>query len=148
MKGRQRHAAVDTLGLLLVAAVHGAGVSDSRGVRLVLIRLAALLIPFKAIVVDGGYKQGCLDWARGMFGFVLTVVKRTEAGFKVLPKRWIVERFFAWLSCARRHAKDSHPNPNFSQAAIYASAVRNEPWQAGVKVKSLQALILQPQLGV
>lgn len=124
MKGRKRHVAVDTLGLLLVAAVHGAGVSDSRGVRLVLIRLAALLITFKAIFVDGGYKQGCLDWARDMFGFILTVVKRTDAGFKVLPKRWIVERFFAWLNFDRLHAKDYHHNPSFSEAAIYASAVR------------------------
>lgn len=124
MKGRKRHVAVDTLGLLRVAAVHGAGVSDSRGVRLVLIRLAALLITFKVIFVDGGYQQGCLDWARDMFGFILTGVKRTDAGFKGLPKRWIVERFFAWLNFDRLHAKDYHHNPSFSEAAIYASAVR------------------------
>jgi transposase len=127
MKGRKQHIATDTQGFLLAAVVHSAGISDTRGVRLLLIRLAALFTTLLTIFVDGGYKQGCLDWAKAMFGWFMHVVKRTDAavkGFSVLPKRWIVERTLAWLSFDRIHNRDYHHNPSASEAAIYASSVK------------------------
>src|SRR5689334_2968669 len=61
-KGRKRHLAVDTQGWPLAVAVHSAGISDTRGARLVLIRLFLVLPHLLKILVDGGYKQGLLDW--------------------------------------------------------------------------------------
>jgi putative transposase len=123
MKGRKQHIAVDTLGFLLAAVVHSAGISDTRGVRLLLIRLS-MMFTLAKIFVDGGYKQGCIDWAKAMFGVVLEVVKRTDTAFKIMPKRWIIERTFAWLSFDRIHNRDCHHNPKSSEAAIYASSVK------------------------
>lgn len=118
VKGRKQHIAVDTLGLLLVVAVHAAHISDTRGIRLLLIRLAAILPNLLKIFVDGGDKTGCLTWAKAMFGYCLEVVKRTDTGFKILPKRWIVERTFAWLSFHRRLNRDYEHNPKSSEANI------------------------------
>ena len=124
MKGRKHHIATDTQGFLLAAVVHSAGISDTRGVHLLLIRLSTWFTTLLKIFVDGGYKQGCIDWAKAMFGFVLEVVKRTDTGFKILPKRWIVERTFAWISFDRLHNRDYHHNPKSAEAAIYASSVK------------------------
>jgi transposase len=124
VKGRKRHIAVDTLGLLLVAFVHSAGLSDSRGVHLLLIRLQAVIKTIKLIWIDGGYQAGCIKWAKAMFGYVLEVVPKQGKGFQVLKKRWIVERSFAWLCIYRIHAKDYHHNPKSSEAAVYATNVR------------------------
>jgi putative transposase len=59
------------------------------------------------IFVDGGYTGTFIDWAKEMFGYRVKVVQRgDQKGFKVLPKRWIVERTFAWLNWSRRLSKD------------------------------------------
>ena len=109
---------MDTLGLLLAVVVHAAHISDTRGVRLVLLRLWRQFPDIQKIWVDGGYKKGCIEWARGMFGYLLEVVKRTDKGFEVLPKRWIVERTFAWLSFHRRLNRDYEHNPESSETNI------------------------------
>lgn len=77
-KGRKRHIAVDVMGNVLAVAVHSAGISESRGAHLVLIRLFVALPHLLKILVDGGYKQGVIDWGKSMFGYVLEVVKRPE----------------------------------------------------------------------
>lgn len=124
VKGRKRHIAVDTLGFLLCVVVHAASISDSRGARLLLLRLHGRFAGFAKIFVDGGYKKGCIDWAAAMFGWPLEVVKRLGDGFQVLPKRWIVERTFAWIVNDRLHARDYHHNPKHAEAAIYATSTR------------------------
>ena len=118
VKGRKQHIAVDTLGLLLGVRVHSAGLSDTAGVQLLLAILAPFFPNLLKIFVDGGYKQGCIDWALTTFGYILEVVKRTDTGFKILPKRWIVERTFAWLSFHRRLNRDYEHNPESSEANI------------------------------
>ena len=68
-----------------------------------LIRPFLVLPHLLKILVDGGYKQGVIDWGKAMFGYVIEVVKRSEPhAFKVLPKRWIVERTFGWFNWYRR----------------------------------------------
>ena len=126
VKGRKRHIAVDTLGLLLCVVVHAASISDSRGVHLLLLRMHRQFAGLLKIFVDGGYKQGCITWAKAMFGWPLEVVKQLgdRTGFQVLPKRWIVERTFAWFGTYRLHAKDYHHNPKHAEAAIYATSTR------------------------
>jgi len=108
IKGRKRHILVDTLGLLLNVVVHPADVQDRDG-AFHLLRRARRLFPFiECIFADGGYagrKMAMTVWRTGAWR--LQVVKRTDAaGFEVLPKRWIVERTFAWISRNRRLARD------------------------------------------
>ncbi len=66
------------MGNLLAVAVHSAGISESRGAHLVLIRLFLVLPNLLKILVDRGYKQGVIDWSKAMFGYLLEVVKRPE----------------------------------------------------------------------
>ena len=107
IKGGKWHILVDTLGLLLNVVVHPADVQDRDG-AFQLLRRARRLFPFiKRIFADGGYagkKMACV-WRTG--AWKIQIVKRSDAaGFEVLPKRWIVERTFAWISRNRRLARD------------------------------------------
>lgn len=89
-----------------------------------LIRLFILLPHLLKIFVDGGYKQGVIDWAKAMFGFLLEVVKRPNLPrFVVLPKRWIVERIFAWISRCRRNSKDHERTTETSETMIYITMI-------------------------
>ena len=74
----------------------------------------------KPIWADGGYAGKLLDWAKAAGGWVLEIVKRTDdlAGFVVLPRRWIVERTFAWLNRYRRLSKDYETLPENSETLI------------------------------
>ena len=108
VKGRKRHILVDTLGLLLNVVVHPADVQDRDG-AFHLLRRARRLFPFiEHIFADGGYagrKMALTVWRTGAWR--LQIVRRSDvAGFEVLPKRWIVERTFAWISRNRRLARD------------------------------------------
>ena len=107
IKGRKRHIAVDTEGNLLAVIVHAAGIQDRVAARAVLMRLFCRFDTITKVFVDGGYTGKLIGWAKEMFGYDLEVVKRNELHtFKVLPKRWIVERTFAWLNWSRRLSKD------------------------------------------
>lgn len=111
------------MGWPVAVAVHSAGISESRGAHLVLIRLFLILPCLRKILVDGGYKHGVIDWGKAMFGYILEVVKRPEPNiFKVLPKRWIVERTFGWFNWQRRLSKDYEHNPKTSEAMIHLAA--------------------------
>ena len=108
VKGKKRHILVDTLGLLLSVVVHPADVQDRDG-AIPLLRAARRLFPFvEVIFADGGYRGEATrrPWP-GTGRWQLEIVSRGDAeGFVPLPKRWIVERTFAWLGRCRRLAKD------------------------------------------
>jgi len=71
---------------------------------------------------DGGYMGELIEWGRIQFQWTLEIVKRTEEHtFKVLPKRWIVERTFAWISFHRRLSKDYERLPGSGMAFIHDS---------------------------
>ena len=107
IKGRKRHIAVDTEGNLLAVVVHSAGIQDRVAARAVLMRLFCRLDSITTVFVDGGYTGKLIGWAKEMFGYKVEVVKRNELHtFQVQPKRWIVERTFAWISRNRRLARD------------------------------------------
>jgi transposase len=92
---------------LLAVIVHSAGIQDRVSARAVLMRLFCLFGTIRTVFVDGGYTGTLIDWAKQMFGYTVEVVKRTDQHqFKVLPKRWIVERTIGWLNRCRRLAKD------------------------------------------
>jgi len=126
VKGRKRHLLVDTLGLVLNAVVTTADVQDRDGCRLLLRRLSGNAKKLRKIWVDGGYRGLLIDWVAVHFKFVLTVVLRSDKckEFRVLPKRWVVERTFAWLSHHRRLSKDYEVFPQTSETLIYLAMTR------------------------
>jgi len=118
VSGRKRHIVVDTLGLLLCVVVHVASLQDRDGARLVLEKLKSLFPALKVVFADGGYTGKLLQWVEQLKAFVLRIVKRTDKGFKILPKRWIVERTFGWFGKYRRLSKDYERLTENSEAAI------------------------------
>jgi putative transposase len=87
--------------------VHSAGIQDRVAARAVLMRLFCGFDSITTVFADGGYTGRLIDWAKDMFGYSVEIVKRNEQHlFQVLPKRWIVERTFAWLNWSRRLSKD------------------------------------------
>lgn len=122
--GRKRHILVDTLGLIHGLIVHAANISERNGFKLLLDRVKNKLILLIKILVDAGYQgQNMIDWVRdNCNGWILEVVKRTELHiFKVLPKRWIVERTFGWFNHYRRLSKDYEFSCDTAEAMIYIS---------------------------
>ena len=111
---------VDTLGLLLAVAVHAADVQDRGGAKLVLAKLVGRFPRLALIWADGGYGGKLLIWALVVGGWVVEVVKKPTGAtaFAVLPKRWIVERTFAWLGRSRRLSKDYEGLTETSEAVI------------------------------
>ena len=95
---------MDTLGLILAVVVHAADVQDRDGAKLVLDRVKHLLPRLRLIWADGGYAGQLVDWVQQMCGWALEIVRRRRdvKGFQVLPRRWVVERTFAWLGRYRR----------------------------------------------
>jgi len=88
----------------------------------VLTRLFCRFDTIAKVFVDGGYTGTLIEWAEQMFGYQLEVVKRNEPHkFKVLPKRWIVERTFAWLNWPRRLSKDYELCHTSSETMIYVA---------------------------
>lgn len=107
--GRKRHIAVDTLGLLLAVVIHSADWQDQDGAVWVINKLSEKFRRLRVIFGDSAYGRNNLPhWVRDAFGWVLQTVLRPVGvkGFIVLPKRWIVERTFAWLARYRRNSKD------------------------------------------
>ena len=90
------------------------------GARAVLTRLFGRFDTIVKVFVDGGYTGTLIDWAKQMFGYDVEVVKRNELHrFKVLPKRWIVERTLAWLNWSRRLSKDYELLHTTSEAMMW-----------------------------
>jgi putative transposase len=124
--GRKRHIVVDTLGLILAVVVHGAYWQDQLGACLVLTHLPEKFRRLKVIFADSAYaRDGLVETVKETFRWILQPVLRPVGikGFVVLPKRWIVERTFAWLSRCRRHSKDYERNPETSEAMILITMI-------------------------
>jgi putative transposase len=127
VKGRKRHILVDTLGLLLSVVVHPANIQDRDGAYEVL-RQARRLFPFiERIFADGGYRGEKMALVVARTGsWKLEIVKRSDVanGFEVLPKRWIVERTFAWISRCRRLTRDFERYARTTIAFIRLAMIR------------------------
>lgn len=121
IKGRKRHILVDTLGLLMTVIVHSAGIQDRDGGLLVLDKMRGLFSRLKIIWADGGYRGLLVEIAKHCFGRKIDIVLRNDdgKGFKVVRKRWIVERTFGWLLNYRRHSKDYERLTKTSESMIY-----------------------------
>jgi putative transposase len=131
VKGRKRHLAVDTLGLLLAVVVTSAGLQDDAWAAFgrLLARLRSLRPRrLRTIFADGMYEGSACIWAWAL-GWTMRIVKRgdgrapTPRGFEPLPKRWVVERTFAWLGRYRRLSKDYEYLPRNSETMIYLAMI-------------------------
>ncbi len=127
VKGRKRHLLVDVMGLVLVVLVHKASIQERAGAKSLLERAKNKGFQRLALIwADGGYSgQPMIDWVWKLAGWIFEVVKRSDdaKGFVVLPRRWVVERTFAWLGRYRRLSKDYEQLPQTSEAMIYAAMV-------------------------
>ena len=126
IKGRKRHVLVDTMGLLLMAVVHPANIQDRDGAKLLLERAKNCWPRLQLIWADGGYAGKLVGWVKSVCGWVLEIVKRTDdvKGFKLLPRRWVVERTFGWIGRHRRLSKDYEGRSETSEAMIYWAMTR------------------------
>jgi len=126
--GRKRHILVDTLGLVILAKVHPANIQDRDGAKLLLEPLQQKFGWVKKIWADSGYSGKLKGWVSDLKRHRkvdLEIVKRNEVKcFKVLPKRWIVERTFAWISANRRMTKDYETLPENSEAMLKIAMFR------------------------
>jgi putative transposase len=154
VEGRKRHLLVDTEGLVLKAKVHSAKVPDQDGLRLLLESARTRLSRMKHLWVDAGYQGRGRRWAEEVLGLSVEVVRKPQKpipeklakvwaeewakegkevdwqrlmpprGFQVLPRRWVVERTFAWISHNRRMAKDYERLCATGEAFVYAAMTR------------------------
>jgi transposase len=123
VNGRKRHIAVDTCGLLLVVLVTIASIQDRDGGLRLLTLLRERFSTISLVWADGGYAGRLVELAKRVLKFTVEVVKRTDdvKGFKVVPRRWVVERTFAWLFTSRRLVHDYERRQDSHEAMIYLS---------------------------
>ena len=127
IKGRKRHIVVDTIGYLIIVLVHAANIYDGRAAPEVLTSLFSVVDTIKRIWADSAYRgKELIQWVKGKFDCVLEVVekKTTGQGFQVLPRRWVVERTFAWLGRSRRLSKDYERKTTSSEGQVYLASSR------------------------
>ena len=127
IKGRKRHVLTDTNGLLVAAVVHQADIQDRDGAPLVLASARYLYPWLRHVFADGAYSGAKLDTALEKIGrWTIEIIKRSDAasGFVVLPRRWVVERTFAWLNRNRRLAKDFEATLESALAWLFLASVK------------------------
>jgi putative transposase len=154
VRGRKRHLLVDTEGLVLKAKVHSAKVPDQDGLRLLLQSARTELSRLKHLWLDAGYEGRGRRWAEEVLGLSVEVVRKPPKptpekvakiwaeewakegekvdwqrlmpprGFRVLPRRWVVERTFSWLGQNRRMSKDYERLCASAEAFVYAAMIR------------------------
>jgi putative transposase len=126
VKGRKRHIAVDTSGLLLGVVVHAANIQDADGAWDLLRRLKPLYCWLKAVFADSVYNRLATLLACYLLGLTLIIVRRIAgtSGFVVLPRRWLVERTLGWLGRWRRLSKDYEELPEVSEAMVKLAMIR------------------------
>lgn len=127
VKGRKRHILVDTLGNLLTVICSAANLQDREGATALVATLSRMFqLRLQKLWADGGYTGGSLfAWLHEQFAILLEIVNRTDdqPGFQVLPKRWVVERTFAWLGRFRRLSKDYEHCTRSSEGMIYLASL-------------------------
>jgi len=154
VRGRKRHILVDTEGLVLKAKVHSAKVPDQDGLRLLLESARTGLSRLRHLWLDAGYEGRGKRWAEEALGLSVGVVRKPPKpapekvmiawarewhgegkevdwrrlmpprGFQVLPRRWVVERTFSWLSQNRRMSKDYERLCASAEAFVYVAMTR------------------------
>lgn len=119
VNGRKRHIAVDVTGLLLAVVITAASVQDRDGAKPLLWNLHRACRGVRLIWADAGYAGKLVTWATATVRLSIDVVrKRDPHAFEVLPRRWVVERTFAWISKHRRTVRDYERLPESHEAMV------------------------------
>jgi putative transposase len=126
VSGRKRHIVVDTLGLVLAVVVQAASLQDRVGAKEVLMELKGRFPRLRLIWADGGYSGRLIEWARQVLGYLLEIVSKHpgQTRFEPLPRRWVVERTFAWLGRYRRLSKDYEALTETSETMIRLAMIQ------------------------
>src|ERR1700722_807717 len=124
--GRKRHIAVDTDGRLLMVNLTTADISDSAGAQRILDSVRKRWPWLKHLFADGAYDRTKLMDKAAFLDFTVEIIKRSDTakGFEVLPRRWVVERTFAWLNRCRRLAKDFEATITSAVAWVLIAHIR------------------------
>ena len=106
--GRKRHIAVDTDGRLLMVNLTTADISDSAGAQMILDGVRKRWPWLKHLFADGAYDRTQLMDKAAFLDFIVEIIQRSDTaqGFEVLPRRWVVERTFGWMTRWRRLVRD------------------------------------------
>ena len=126
-RGHRLHIVVDTIGLIVGLVVHAADIQDRDGAPAALKTILKRWPWLRHVFADGGYAGPTLRGALHKIGkFTLEIVKRSDGakGFEVLPRRWVVERTFAWLGRCRRLAKDWEKSIASAEAWVFIAHIR------------------------
>ena len=127
VNGRKRHLLVDTVGLILGVRVLPANIQDRDGAKQLLtpVFATARRRHVKHIWADGGYTGALVAWARTVWKCTIEIVKRTELHiFRVLPRRWVVERTFGWLGRYRRLNRDYERQAETGETMVYMAMIQ------------------------
>lgn len=124
INGRKRFVITDTLGLLMAVMVRPASVQDRAGATTLLLGLYLSGV-CRVVFADQGFSGRLVAWAREVLGIVVFIVAKPagQRGFRVHPRRWVVERALAWLMTHRRLARDYERRPATSEAMIRWAAI-------------------------
>ena len=111
--------------MILAIVVHPADIQDRDGAKIVIETLGNRFPRLRVIWADGGYAGKLIEWTANLGGWLLEIIKRSDdvKGFKLLPKRWIVERTFGWLGRYRRLSKDYEELPETSESLIHLAMI-------------------------
>jgi len=127
VNGRKRHILVDTIGLLLLVMVLPANIQDRDGAKQLLAAFFARSPRRRVqhIWADGGYAGALIQCARRLWRCTVEIVKRSDLHtFKVLPRRWVVERTFGWLGRYRRLNRDYERQAHTGETMVYLAMIR------------------------
>lgn len=127
IKGRKRHIVTDTFGLMVFVLVHAADTQDRDGAPDLLKAIRHRFPWLRHIFADSAYAGPKLRGAlKGNGQWTIEVIKRSDSvqGFEVLPRRWVVERTFAWLNRCRRLAKDWEKSIESASAWVNIASIR------------------------
>jgi transposase len=124
IKGIKRHIITDILGLLLEVMVTPADTTERSIAELLSMYISMTWTTVTVIFADGGYTGEIIGFIKTTFNITLEIVKRTDKHvFKILPKRWIVERTFSWMDKSRRLSKHYETTPRHAESFMYISMI-------------------------
>lgn len=123
MNGRKRFIAVDSLGLIWSLVVTAANVQDRDIGSWLLGGLHCRLGWVREVIADAGFSKRFVEWVERWCGWPVVTTQNAPEGFQIHPRRWVVERTFAWFVKYRRLARDHEVLPEMSEAMIYAAMI-------------------------
>lgn len=123
MNGRKRFVAVDSLGLIWALLVTTADAQDRDAGCWLLGAVRGRLARVREVIADAGFTKRFLDWVRDRCGWKVTTTHNAPEGFQIHPRRWVVERTFAWFMKYRRLGRDHECMTETSEAMIHAAMI-------------------------